>query len=227
MERIVKYFKADYENDTAIEYVNTGLYSMLNCSFTSEDPDYGTDTIHYSVHNVQTMEQIAYSLLSDITEILNRRESKQTITERYRDYSNSTLIAIELALKEITKNYEPKKRFIKIKDAAKYIAKKMLSRECTNFSFCEADAYEEENCFNPEGYEGTGWYGIKRIPGFFDNTRDELIVACGYYGGGNCTFAYVWSEETDTSEPAEAIEKAICDATGKYNYDLIFVEEEE
>ena len=36
MEKITKYFTHDYENDTTVEYVNTGLYSMLNVSFTSE-----------------------------------------------------------------------------------------------------------------------------------------------------------------------------------------------
>ena len=68
MEKITKYFKHDYENDTTIEYVNTGLYSMLNCSFTSENPDYGTDTIHYTAEPAVSMEQMAYEMGIEITD---------------------------------------------------------------------------------------------------------------------------------------------------------------
>ena len=62
MEKITKYFSNDYENDTTIEYVNTGLYSMLNCSFTSEDPDYGTDTLHYNAEPANGMERMVFTL---------------------------------------------------------------------------------------------------------------------------------------------------------------------
>ena len=67
MEKITKYFKYCYANDTTVEYVNTGLYSMLNCSYTSEDPDYGTDTIHFAMKENASMERIAYEIFLVLT----------------------------------------------------------------------------------------------------------------------------------------------------------------
>lgn len=108
MEKITKYFKYSYENDTTVEYVNTGLYSMLNCSFTSEDPDYGTDTIHYTATPVESMEKMAYDMLQEVTDFLDYRDGsveapRCDVQNDYGEYSNSTLIAIEYALNEMIK----------------------------------------------------------------------------------------------------------------------------
>ena len=107
MEKITKTFEYCYENDTTIEYVNTGLYSMLNCSYTSEDPDYGTDTIHYGVgsKSVRSMKQMATDMLREVKDFLDYRdgviESSLVCDIDYDDYSSSTLIAIEYALNSI------------------------------------------------------------------------------------------------------------------------------
>lgn len=105
MEKITKYFKYSYENDTTVEYVSTGLYSMLNCSFTSEDPDYGTDTLRSDpAIPPKPREQMAYEMAKEIaayldaTEDGDRRYSDAPYARKYDDYSNSTLYAIEKAL---------------------------------------------------------------------------------------------------------------------------------
>ena len=111
MEKITKYFKYDYENDTTIEYVNTGLYSMLNCSFTSEDPDYGTDTLHWTSSKPVPIAQIAYEMKNRLSGYLNRtddgiyRKADDSDNYLFGDYSNSTLYAIEKALHEIAEGY--------------------------------------------------------------------------------------------------------------------------
>lgn len=234
MEKITKTFTHDYENDTTIEYFNTGKYAGLICSFTSEDPDYGTDTLHYNSEPADTMEALAYEMLEEIRDCLDttddgmrRGGASRKLDLVYCMYSNSTLYAIEKALAEISKDYTPRKQtkyFMTIENAGDKIAQKMLSHECEVFSFCMSNEHDKKNC-RPSSYKGDFWYGIKRIPGFFDNMPEELIVACGYYGGGNCSFAYVWAEDTDTILPAETISKAICESTGGKLSDIIFIEE--
>lgn len=235
MEKITKYFTHDYENDTTVEYVNTGLYSMLNVSFTSEDEDAGTETIHSdSAVPPKSMTEMAYEMLLEVADYLDKCDDgnySKIGTEakmKYGNHMNSTRIAVENALQQITKDYIPKngrKWFLTIKDAGKLIADKMLKGECKSFSFCESSEYELETFrLCPDKYEGCGWYGIKRIDGFFDNSPEEFIIACGYYGGGNCTFGYTWAEDTDTLFHSQEVAKAICDATGNELTDIIYLE---
>lgn len=241
MKRSVEFFAHDYDADTAIEYVNTGMYSMLNCSFTSEDPNYGTDTIHSHLANPpKPREQMAYEMAQEIAEYLDATEDgthriyNAPYASCYGEYSNSTLYAIEKALKELAGDYKPNPTawYATIKDAGKIIADRMLSGKCKQFALCDVDddvianysaAYFESM---DDGF-GNGWYGVKRIEGFFDNSPRELIVAVGYWGGGNCTMAYADEESTDTSWPAEAIAQAISESTGLDLDHVIFVEEDD
>jgi len=221
MKRSVEFFAHDYDFDTAIEYVNTGMYSMLNCSFTSEDEDYGTETLHSVPSNPpKPREQMAYEMAQEIaaymdaTEDGTYRKSGAPYAEQYGVFSNSTLYAIEKALNELAGDYKPdqKEWNATITDAGKIIATRMLSGKCKRFALCDED---------------DAWYGVKRIDGFFDNSPRELIVAVGYWGGGNCTFAYVDEENTDTSEPADAIAQAISESTGLDLDHVIFVKEDD
>ena len=231
MKKITKYFKYSYENDTTIEYVNTGLYSMLSCSFTSEDPDYGTDTIHYAAYPVKSMEQIAYEMLAEVKDFMDYRdgdiaEPRKDVKVDYEEYSNSTLIAIEWALQEITKDYCPKKWYATIREAAEKIAKRLLEDRTVEFAFCESD--HEEAKRNPEEHEENGgWFGIKRIDGFFQNNEDEFIIAVGYWGGGNVAFGYVEFGKDEEDRCEYVVRKAIMDALGFDADDYIYIEEEE
>lgn len=229
MKRTVSYYSCNYDNDTAIEYVVTGLYSTLNCSYTSEDPDYGTETIHFVSEPIKNCSQMAYNLLERISKYLDEYENG-TMSELRRDikleydmYGRSTLIAIENALKLMTKDYKPTRWFVTVGEASKIIGKEFLKGKCRTFHFCESDE-TEANDNDPETFEGEGWYGIKRIDGFFDNSPKDLIIAVGYWGGGNCSFGYVNEESVDTSIVYDEIADAICESTGGTVNDIIFLE---
>ena len=236
MEKITRTFKYCYENDTTIEYVNTGLYSMLNCSFTSEDPDYGTDTIHYGAgsKSVRSMEKMAFDMLREVKDFLDYRDG---VIERplvcdidYDDYSGSTLIAIEYALNEIVKEYRPKKWYATISDACDRIVKELREDSTKRFSFCESDRYEA-SCDPEKHHDDGGWYGIKLIDGvfekIFDNDPCDFICAVGYYGGGCLELGYVNNDLADDNECAIELRRVICRATGWDADNYIYIEEEE
>ena len=238
MEKITKYFSHDYENDTTIEYVNTGLYAMLNCSFTSEDEDYGTDTIHSDPANPpKPREQMAYEMAQEIAAYLDAtgdgtyRKNGAPYEKQYGDFSNSTLYAIEKALKELAGDYKPNTTawYTTVGGAGKIIADLMLSGKCKEFALCGVTDHQiatiRAKDFKDEDADDA-WYGVKRIDGFFDNSPRELIVAVGYWGGGNCTFAYVDENNTDTTEPAYAIAQAISESTGLELNRVIFLKED-
>ena len=230
-KRNVRYFEYCYENDTAIEYVETGLYSSLNCSYTCEDPDYGTDTVHFTVDGVKNEKYVAYKMLQEVTKYLdyvdhNIKDMPRELRVAYGEYSLSTMIAIEKALQEITDGYKPNRQFVTIEEAGKIIGEEFLHGTHRTFHFCESDMMESEEQ-NPDTYEGSGWYGIKRIEGFFDNSPRDLIIAVGYWGGGNCAFGYVNEEDTDTTLVQEEIWKAMCESTGGNVNDIIFLEMDE
>ena len=230
MEKITKTFKYCYDNDTTIEYVNTGLYSMLNCSFTSEDPDYGTDTIHYGVgsKSVRSMEKMAFDMMREVKDFLDYRDG---VIERplvcdidYDDYSNLTLIAIEYALYEITKDYRPTKWYATIADASERIAKELLEDHTKVFSFCESDRLEASE--DPEKHHNDGgWFGIQRINPF-DGDSCEFSVLVGYWGGGTLELAHVEEWEADDSNCETALRQTICKATGWDADNYIYIEEE-
>ena len=231
MEKTTKYFTYCYENDTTVEYVKAENYSMLNCSFTSEDKDYGTDTLHWTGCGVVPMDQLAYEMKHALSEYLDKEdrglyEDIDSIERMmFGDFSNSTLIAVEYALEEISKNYNPKKWYATIREASERISKALLKDRTKTFAFCESDREEAKG--NPEDHvdEG-GWHGIKRIDGFFDNEPGEFIVAVGHYGGGNVAFGYVDEYEADDYACEHAVCKAICDATCWDSDNMIYIEED-
>lgn len=238
MEKFTEYFEYCYPMDTTVEYVNTTHYSMLNCTFTSEDEDAGSETIHSDPSlPVKPKEQMAYEMLQEITKFMDMcdegrvKDIPTDLKWKYEKFMHSTLIAVEKALQDITANYNPApqtKWFLTIEDAGKLIAERMLTKGSRSFCFCEASEYDKAH-YTPEEYgkAGSGWFGVKRINGFFDNSPRELIVAVGYYGGGNCSFAYVCEEDVDTITPAEEITRAILESTGGEPNDIIFVEEDD
>ena len=227
MKKITKYFTHDYTDDTTVEYVVTGLYSMLNCSFTSEDPDYGTDTIHYTADPVASMEQMAYEMKTEISHYLDLKENGRPaeLEYVYGAYSNTTLYAVESALSEITKDFNPDKRYMTVADASKMVANALLADRKKEFAFCESDPIEAKT--NPMNHrDDGGWHGIKRIDGFFENETDEFIVAIGHWGGGNVGFGYA-DRECEPEDYVTAVRKAICNATGLTGSDYIYIELEE
>lgn len=227
MERTVQMFECDYENDTAIEYINTGFYSALNCSYTSEDPDYGTDTIHFVSKVALPIKTLAFKMLQEVSDFLDYREGKipssLACDVDYEEYGQSTLIAIEKALSSIVGGYYPAKWYATIKDASRTIASVLKNDPGVVFSFKESDREEAKG--DPEKRSEDGpWYGIKRISNLFDNDNGEFIIAAGEWGGGIVGFGY---ENCDDLECAEhAVCHAICEATEWDADNMIFIEKE-
>ena len=247
MEKITKTFTHDYENDTTIEYFNTGKYAGLTCSFTSEDPDYGTDTLHYNSEPADSMETLAYELREEIRQYLDitndgisrGRAEGSELDLVYGEYSNSTLYAIENALTEIAKDYKAGSvkdedgniyQILTIEEAAKAIKETII--EDTNVKFdigvgvCDHSSAKD---YVTDGF-GLYWYGVKMIPNdtkLFDGHgyyRDYIFMV-GCYGGGNISMAYFNNEFESLKEwNAEELVKAICDSTGTERTDKILLE---
>jgi len=222
MEKTTRHFKFDYENDTTIEYVKTGLYSALNCSYTSEDPDYGTDTLHFTAEPAVSMAQMAYEMCGQLTRYLNKMDSGnyRDVTEEERrvfgDYSNSTLYAIEKALHAIGEEYRATKWFGCLEDVCREVAKRIIKDGNKVFSFCETSEFDWDN-YSAEEYEGIAseWFGIKRIDPVFDNDKNEYIVAIGYWGGGIVKTAYVETDWRCVEENINDLARQMCNAIEK------------
>lgn len=114
MKRYVEFFDGNYENDTAVVFVDTGRYSMMDISVTSEDEDAGTETIHSDpAVPPQTREQMAYTMLQELTKYMDLSdegrydEIDRVLRMKYSEYMVSTLVCAERALQQMTEDYKP------------------------------------------------------------------------------------------------------------------------
>lgn len=246
MEKITKTFTYDYENDTTVEYFNTGKYAGLTCSFTSEDPAYGTDTLHYNSEPADTMEALAYEMREEIRQYLDMTDNGihrgkvkgDELDLVYGEYINSTLYAIEKALTEIAKDYKPGPvkdkdgniyQILTIEEAAKAIKETII--EDTKVWFDIGIGINNHDArYYVENPGDLFWYGVKLIPNdenLFDGDgfyRDYIFMV-GYFGGGNISMAYFNNEFESLKEwNAEELVKAICDSTGMKRTDKILLE---
>lgn len=227
MEKITKYFKYSYENDTTIEYVTTGLYSMLNCSYTSEDPDYGTDTIHYTSVPVKSIEQMAYEMLGEVKDFLDWRDgmidaSRSDVQNDYDQYSDSTLIAIEDALTDISKDYSPvvlsrdgnEMRFVNVCEFADLVMDSIINHEKVYYDVATGDINDLSLQDVANGKGEVMWCGVKWIPlDMFDGTSFDWFVLIGHWGGGFAEAMYFNSNEREYFKD-ELIKKM------KYEFDV-------
>lgn len=104
MEEIRFKHKFDYEDDTVISYESDNTCSKLKCSFTGEDPDFGTETIVLTAEPSKPMKQMVNEAMKEIGDYLdatdngNMRRGSTLLQQFYDEYSNSTLYAVEQAL---------------------------------------------------------------------------------------------------------------------------------
>lgn len=232
MNKITITYTHDYENDTVVTYWSNNKESHMTASYTSEDPDCGTDSLEYNASPAEPLAEMARDWLEEFTEYLDSTNdginrpgnASKELEMVYGDYSNSTLYAIENALRTIVglKPETPRFRgkYMTIADASKMVASELVKDRHKAFAFCEA----MEN--DGEEPDHGGWHGIKRIDGFFDNDPEEFIVAVGYYGGGNLSIGYV-DVDGMFEEYVKAVRRAICDATGFDADNMIYIEEDE
>ena len=103
-------YSHDHTNDTKIVYFKTKYGSHMECSFTSEDPDYGTETIEYNSEPIISFYAMAKDQLREIEEYLDatengiKRDGNAPNSEVYDDYINTTLYAVENALRSVVGN---------------------------------------------------------------------------------------------------------------------------
>ena len=228
MEKITKNYKFNYDNDTTIEYVNTGMYSMLNCSFTSEDPDYGTDTLHFTLDEEKTLsdipsiEELAFRMGKQIREYLDAtddgiyRTDDAPYAREYDEYSNSTLFAIEKALHEIIRephlnNNGHYFRIGAFKDIIDEIRDALVDKTVSAI-YVATDFPEDYDGYDPEKAED--WFKIVRMTPPFDNNPEEVFVMMGRCGGGNVATCYSY-DDYDTAWFINKLIQMMKESTGE------------
>ena len=108
-------YSHDYPNDTTMEYSRNHSAAELRMTFTSEDPDMGTEELHYYGQHGEPMEVLAQELRDEISSHLDQGEahprteadSIHSIADFYDDYSHTALYAFENMLNEVTLEKEP------------------------------------------------------------------------------------------------------------------------
>ena len=233
MNRIEINYSHDHENDTKIIYSFDEKGSHLVATFTSEDPDYGTDALELNAEPAESLDEMANCWLEEISEYLDKTddgihrpgEAGQELEMCYGEYSNTTLFAVENALRVIVgKHADRTKHYMTIEEASRMVAKALLNDRTKTFAFCESDSEEAKGDPYAHRDEG-GWHGIKRVDGFFDNDKEEFIVAVGHYGGGHCGFGYL-DYDFDFEDCVRAVRKAICEGTEWDADNYIYIEED-
>lgn len=66
-ERAYRFYSHDYPADTTLEYTRSGDRAELKLSFSSEDPDMGTEEMLYGGENGESMLELVSDLRNDLT----------------------------------------------------------------------------------------------------------------------------------------------------------------
>lgn len=109
------YYSHDYANDTKLTFTQTADRAEIELNFTSEDPNYGTDTLVLGGDETCTMQELCEEELETISEFLDKTEdgNKRNIEgyDEIRDLSNTTLYAFEGILKKAINKGDDNMRF--------------------------------------------------------------------------------------------------------------------
>lgn len=232
MYKITKYFDHDHANDTTIEYVDTGAYSVLVCTFTSEDPDFGTEVIRYVSNPMISREKMAYKLLREIKSYLDFEEGKiatqiKDAQNIYASYGRCTLYAIESALSKIAPVYKNSKGNIIDVITVKEVAVKIIDSIANNenvfydFGVGDLDDCDVENVGQND--DDLIWHGVRWFPiTCLDANESERIIIIGHWGGG--PDEAMWIDAKETSGTYQELVKKLCYQLDLNADDLIFVE---
>ena len=113
-ERSVRFYSHDYPADTTLEYTRTGNRSELRLSFSSEDPDMGTEEMLYAGENGESMQELVADLNDELNSYLDAADTssfwqQQGMTlpegihspdDYFSEYSRTALYAFEALLKQ-------------------------------------------------------------------------------------------------------------------------------
>lgn len=104
----------DYDNDTKLEYKRAGNDALITLSFTSEDPDAGTEVMLYHGEAGESANELIHDCRAEISDYLDRMDSSSFFEQQgmkasdgihsqddyYSEYTRSALYAFEGALKQ-------------------------------------------------------------------------------------------------------------------------------
>ena len=75
-ERAYRFYSHDYPADTTLEYTRSGNRAELKLSFSSEDPDMGTEEMLYGGENGESMLELVSDLRNDLTAWLDAQSGR-------------------------------------------------------------------------------------------------------------------------------------------------------
>ena len=229
---ITMYYSHNRENDTRLVYSFDEHESHLDMYYTDEDEDYGTDHLEWNAEPVESLHDMATSYLEELTEYLDdthdgiRRpgEASRELEMVFGEYSNSTLYAIENALRTIVGEQDTVvsddgnlMQIMTAKEAAKYIKDIFANRWDVRFDLgVDMDGVNVKKIQRYASHAGNiEWYGCRMIPNdenLFDGygfDTDYLFVV-GHWGGGNIATAVYTSDSYQHLR--EQDEGRLCDA---------------
>ena len=111
-ERAYRFYSHDYPADTTLEYTRSGNRAELKLSFSSEDPDMGTEEMLYGGENGESMLELVSDLRNDLTAWLDAQDTssfreQQGLADEihsqddyYGEFSRTALYAFEALLTE-------------------------------------------------------------------------------------------------------------------------------
>ena len=116
-ERSIRFYSHDYPADTTLEYSRTGDRAELRLSFSSEDPDMGTEEMIYAGENGESMHELVADLHGELTAYLDAADSSSFVQQQglssdfgihdendyYAEYSRTALYAFESLLSKTEK----------------------------------------------------------------------------------------------------------------------------
>ena len=223
MEKLTYTYSHDNTNDTKIELVKCPGRTEIEIDFEMEDPNVGLEIAVYGTDEDEDFLTLAQEWLDEINAYLDGDRSEWKV---YDEYTSNMWYCIANSLDWLVneKLSIGDGKYMTIADAAKVVARKLSDDRTKTFAFCESDRTEAKQDPAKHKDEG-GWHGIKRIDGFFDNEKDEFIIAVGHYGGGNVGFGYA-DFSSDIYDRVTAVRRAICEATGWDSDNYIYIEED-
>ena len=112
-ERSIRFYSHDYPADTTLEYTRTGDHSELRLSFSSEDPDSGTEELVYVSENGKSMQELTADLKEELAAYLDAADTSSFYQQQgipqpygmhgridYGEYSRTSLYAFEAILRQ-------------------------------------------------------------------------------------------------------------------------------
>ena len=119
-ERSIRFYTHEYPADTRLEYTRTGDRAELRLTFSSEDPDMGTEEMIYAGESGESMRELVADLYAELTGYLDAADSYSFVQQQglseafgvhdektyYDEYSRAALYAFEAILGETEKEQQ-------------------------------------------------------------------------------------------------------------------------